>query len=87
MKPRHILLSLLAGFSVLSLNVYAAPEADMAAMNEPGSNMQADQAATRKKHSHVEEKTGVPQKVVAAAAGKTQSIPNPDKHYHPRDGK
>lgn len=88
MKPRSILLSLFAGISALSLNAYAAPDMEMAAaMKEPASSMQADQAATRKMHSHVEEKTGVPQKVTAAVAGKTKATPDPNKHYHPRDGK
>lgn len=51
-----------------------------------------------KPHSHVEEKTGVPQKFPESKAGKEEKAaePKPEKkrldqdrtkHYHPRDGK
>ncbi|MBI2308526.1 MAG: hypothetical protein HYU78_14650 [Rhodocyclales bacterium] len=49
----------------------------------------ADQAATApaKLHSHVEEKTGVPQKPVAANPAKPDPTKNLALHLHPRDGK
>jgi len=40
-----------------------------------------------KPHSHVEEKTGVPQKEPEAKADKPNAAQDKTKHYHPRDGK
>jgi len=46
--------------------------------------------ATQKKvkhHSHVEEKTGVPQKAPETMLDKPRADKDKTKHYHPRDGK
>lgn len=65
-----------------------------AATDNPA-DTQADKAttsktATQKKakpHSHVEEKTGVPQKSPEALPDKPKADKDKTRHYHPRDGK
>jgi hypothetical protein len=47
---------------------------------------QADKAAA-KPHSHVQEKTGMPQSMPDAKADKPNAAKDQSKHYHPRDGK
>lgn len=47
-------------------------------------------AATKKKvkpHSHVEEKTGFPQKMPEAMPDMSRADKDKTKHFHPRDGK
>lgn len=63
-----------------------------AALALPGFAADADKpaktaAAPAKMHSHVEEKTGVPQKRAAADPAKTDPTKNRAIHLHPRDGK
>ena len=88
MKLKSILLtSLLAGTVTLSAGAHAAADMDPAAMTETTSGQSADRAATTKRHSHMQEKTGVPQKMPAAQAEKPKATPAKDKHFHPRDGK
>ena len=88
MKSRSMLFTLFAGVSALSVNAYAAADTDTAAaIKEPAISTRPDQAATGKMHSHVEEKTGIPQISTADATGKTNAAPDQTKHYHPRDGK
>jgi hypothetical protein len=40
-----------------------------------------------KPHSHVEEKTGMPQMAPEAMSGKQNAAKDKTKHFHPRDGK
>ena len=89
MKLKSMLsLGVLISISALSLNTYAAPEMDKSEMmKEPAQAVQSEPSTAMKRHSHVEEKTGVPQKMPLARAEKTKSIPDTSKHYHPRDGK
>jgi hypothetical protein len=90
MKLKSMLLtSLLAAMVALSAGAHAAADMDPAAMTETTSGQPAGQAATTKMHSHVQEKTGMPQKMPAAKAEnpKAKSTPATDKHFHPRDGK
>ena len=47
---------------------------------------QADKAAA-KPHSHVQEKTGIPQSMPDTKADKPNPAKDMTKHYHPRDGK
>jgi hypothetical protein len=67
----------------------ALPLAAAAASDKAGETQTASAAATQpvKPHSHVEEKTGVPQKAPARQAGKKSPAMDMSKHYHPRDGK
>ncbi|MDT3736802.1 MAG: hypothetical protein ROZ00_11295 [Denitratisoma sp.] len=44
-------------------------------------------AQPAKPHSHVEEKTGVPQKAPVRQAARKNPAMDMSKHYHPRDGK
>jgi len=49
-----------------------------------------EKAAPQKKmrlHSHVEEKTGFPQKAPEAMPNKPNAAKDRTKHFHPRDGK
>lgn len=76
---------LFATVSALSIGAQAA-DAYKAA---PAAEMKADQGAMAgKPHSHVQEKTGVPQQKPAASnPGKKNAAQDKTKHYHPRDGK
>ena len=80
--------SLLAAFAALSISAQAASATDNAPeANAPAASVQTGKAASSKKHSHVEEKTGIPQKTPETV--KTKPSPEKDMktHYHPRDGK
>lgn len=76
---------LFATAAALSLGAQAA-DADNAS---PAAEMKADQGTkAAKPHSHVMEKTGVPQDAPAAVQpGKKKAAKDKSKHYHPRDGK
>ena len=84
--------SLFALMAALSLNVSAAadtPAKSSAALDTPA-DAKVEQAAPRKKmrpHSHMEEKTGVPQKAPVAMADNPNAAKDKTKHFHPRDGK
>ena len=68
--------------ATLSFGTYAA-DTDKAT---PAAETKADQGV--KPHSHVEEKTGVPQKAPAAVAPeKKHAAKDKTKHFHPRDAK
>lgn len=74
--------SLFTLMAALSLNASAAADTP--------ADAKAEQAAPQKKmrpHSHVEEKTGVPQKAPVAKADKPNAAKDKTKHFHPRDGK
>ena len=77
--------ALFATVAMLALGAQAA-DADKA---PPAADMKAEPGATAvKPHSHVEEKTGVPQKAPAAVdPDKKNAAQDKDKHYHPRDMK
>ena len=85
MKLQSTLSAILLATAALSLGVQAA-DADKAA---PAAEMKMEQGAKAvKPHSHVEEKTGVPQKAPAAVdPDKKNAAQDKDKHYHPRDMK
>ncbi len=77
--------------AILFAGLFAAalPLAATAASDKAGETQAASAAAAQpaKPHSHVEEKTGVPQKAPARQAGKKSLAMDMSKHYHPRDGK
>lgn len=74
---------LFAGLLALAATV---PFAARAASDKPADTpVAATQPA--KPHSHVEEKTGVPQKAPAKQAAKKNPAMDMSKHYHPRDMK
>lgn len=85
MKLQSVLsAALFAAVAALSLGAQAA-DADKA---PPAAEMKADKGAmAAKPHSHVQEKTGVPQQAPAAAPGSQHASKDKTKHYHPRDGK
>lgn len=89
MKLKSMLLgSLFAGITAFSMSALAASDMDdTPAMNEATRNAPPEQSATKKMHSHMEERTGVPQKMPTAKAEKPKATPAADKHFHPRDGK
>lgn len=87
MKLKSILAtSLFAATAVLSAGAYAATDTgkggDVAA---PATDIQTDKKV--KPHSHVEEKTGVPQKAPEAVPARKNAAKDKSKHYHPRDMK
>lgn len=65
------------------------PLAARAASDKPAEAQAAPGATTQpaKPHSHVEEKTGVPQKAPAKQAAKKNPAMDMSKHYHSRDMK
>ena len=74
--------SLFAIMAALSLNAGAAADTTADAKTE--------KAAHQKKmrpHSHMEEKTGIPQKANEATPDKPNAAKDKTKHFHPRDGK
>jgi hypothetical protein len=60
--------------------------ADDKAAAPKAAEAQADKAAS-KPHSHVQEKTGMPQSMQDAKADKPNAAKDKSKHFHPRDGK
>ncbi|MBI2277148.1 MAG: hypothetical protein HYU74_07350 [Dechloromonas sp.] len=85
MKLQSALATALFATAMLPLSAQAA-DADKAA---PAAEMKAEPGAMAvKPHSHVQEKTGVPQSAPAKAApGKKNAAQDKTKHYHPRDMK
>ena len=93
MKLRPALVaSLFSLMAALSLGASAA--ADMsaksgAALDTPA-GAKVEKAAPRKTmrpHSHMEEKTGVPQKAAVAMPDNPGAAQDRTRHFHPRDGK
>ena len=82
---------LFAAIAALSMGAQAAADTDKTTeAKTPVAGIQADK--TVKLHSHMEEKTGMPQQKSSAAAaegkpGKAKADKDKSKHYHPRDGK
>lgn len=79
--------SLFAFIAPISLNALAA--SDKPADTNPDATVTAPTASQKKvkPHSHLEEKTGVPQKAQGATTDKPKADKDKTKHYHPRDGK
>ena len=73
--------------SALSAVLFATVAA--LSLGAQAAEMKADKGTmAAKPHSHVQEKTGVPQEAPAAAApGSQHASKDKTKHYHPRDGK
>ena len=94
MKLKSILLtSLFATVAAFSIGAQAASDMAMDAMDKatetkaPAPTAQAAKATPMKRHSHSEEKTGVPQKMPETTADKPNAATDMTKHYHPRDAK
>lgn len=94
MKPQSILSAgLFAAILAFSLGAQAASDADKtvegkdfaAGAQIPATSVQAEQKA--RPHSHLEEKTGVPQKAPEPQVDKPNPAKDMSKHYHPRDMK
>ncbi|MHB1428648.1 MAG: hypothetical protein ACYCVW_08130 [Rhodocyclaceae bacterium] len=78
--------SLLAMTAALSTGVQAASDTNTTtAAQAPAAGAQADKAM--KPHSHMEEKSGVPQKAPVAKDKKPDPTKDKNRHLHPRDGK
>lgn len=81
LKP-SLAASLFALMAALSLNAGAAADTP--------ADAKVEKASPQKKmrpHSHVEEKTGFPQKAAEAMPDKPNAAKDKTKHFHPRDGK
>ena len=92
MKLNSILATtLFAAISALSMGAKAAADTDKAAeAKTPATGMEVGKKV--KPHSHVEEKTGMPQQMPPAAtsegkSAKLKADKDKSKHFHPRDGK
>jgi len=83
--------SLFAIMAALALNAGAAADPSADAKTEkaaPQMEKAAAQKAMRPRpHSHVEAKTGFPQKAPEFAPDKPNAAKDRTKHFHPRDGK
>jgi len=76
--------SILAAITALSASAYAEEKA------APATEMKAEKAApsqAAKPHSHVQDKTGIPQDAQRAVPTKKNPANDKTKHYHPRDMK
>ncbi|MFZ2853809.1 MAG: hypothetical protein WAZ34_06825 [Rhodocyclaceae bacterium] len=82
MKISSLITAVLFAGAAMTATAYAD---DKAAAPKAG-EAQMDKAAA-KPHSHVQEKTGVPQSMPNAKAEKPKAAKDQSKHYHPRDGK
>lgn len=81
MKLKSLIsMSLFAVVAALSFSVQAASDTDK------GAEVKATEMKM-KPHSHMEEKTGVPQKAPEATSDKAKAAKDKSKHLHPRDGK
>ncbi|UCV22338.1 hypothetical protein [Ferribacterium limneticum] len=76
--------SILATITALSASAYAEEKA------VPATEVKVEKAApaqAAKPHSHVQEKTGMPQDMKPPATAKKNPANDKTKHYHPRDMK
>ena len=77
---------LFAAIAALSLGAQAAADSDKATeAKAPAAGVQADKKV--KPHSHMEEKTGMPQKVADSKTAKPDPTKDKNRHLHPRDAK
>lgn len=92
MKPKTFLVTgLLAAFATFPIGAIGADNSVDAPMDikaEPAKAKKLAEAKMKvKRHSHMEEKTGIPQKTPEAMADKPNPANDKTKHLHPRDGK
>lgn len=92
MKVKTIFIAcLLAAFATFSIGAIAADNPSDVAKDikaEPAMAKKPAEAKMKvKRHSHMEEKTGIPQKMPEAMANKSNAANDKTKHFHPRDGK
>lgn len=78
--------SLIAAVLFAGAATTGAVYADDKAAAPKAAEAQADKTAA-KPHSHVQEKTGVPQSMPEAKADKPNAAKDKSKHFHPRDMK
>jgi len=85
MKLQNLLsVVILTAIAALSSSAYAEEKA------APAAEVKAEKAApsqASKPHSHVQEKTGVPQNAQPTEPTKKNPAKDMSKHYHPRDMK
>lgn len=90
MKPNSFLsISLFAAIAFFSFSAQAASDTAKMAEAQASADTKVEQTSTKKMkpHSHVEEKTGIPQKAPESTANRPNPAKDMSKHYHPRDGK
>ena len=90
MKLNSIILaaSLLAAMTTVSISANAASDMDKTAeMKGATSAAQTEKTSASDRHSHMQEKTGVPQKMPEAMPVARNAANDTSKHFHPRDGK
>lgn len=86
---RLLAAALFTAMAAFSFGVQAADADKTTDAKAPMSGMPMDKAASKKMkpHSHVEEKTGVPQTAPDTPPEHTNAAKDKSKHFHPRDGK
>lgn len=70
--------------------IMAAVSLNAGAAADTSTDAKVEKAAPQKKmqpHSHVQEKTGIPQKAPERMSDKPNAAKDRTKHFHPRDGK
>jgi len=78
---------------ILAASLFAISAAfsfNASAASDTPANAKVEKATPQKKmkpHSHVEDKTGIPQSAPVAMADKPNAANDRTKHFHPRDGK
>ncbi|MBK7024064.1 MAG: hypothetical protein IPH41_11345 [Sulfuritalea sp.] len=82
MKTSSLIAAVLFAGAATAGVVYA----DDKATAPKAAEAQTDNAAARP-HSHVQEKTGIPQSMPDPKAVKPNPATDRSRHYHPRDGK
>ncbi|CAG0991154.1 hypothetical protein GEOBC_02381 [Geobacteraceae bacterium] len=82
-------ISLFAAITIFSSVTQAASDTAKMAEAQASAETKVEQSSTKKMkpHSHVEEKTGIPQKAPESTANRPNPAKDMSKHYHPRDGK
>lgn len=90
MKPNSFLsVTLFAAITIFSFGAQAASDTAQMAEAQASADTKVEQTSIKKMkpHSHVEEKTGIPQKAPESTANRPNPAKDMSKHYHPRDGK
>lgn len=83
-----LLASLFSAIAASSIGAQAAPEMDKTAeVKTPVASVQTDKTEPSKKHSHVEEKTGIQTSISPSMTNQTDPTKDKNRHLHPRDGK
>ena len=80
--------SLLVAMTTASISANASPDTDKAAEIKAATTAaQIEKAPIAERHSHMQERTGAPQKAPESVAARPNAAKDTSRHFHPRDGK